>query len=235
MIYLEALTVNVGVGAQAQTILNRQTITLPSDRSLAILAHRADHLAAILKVITGTLLPLSGRVVRTAKVSFPIGSGAVFRPNLTCRQNIKYICDLYGVVSAPVVNFVQTTGGLGDGIDLPFVALPAPWRPRFMYALGYGMPFECYLFQEHIGTGDPQFRDICRELYDERLRTAGSIVATRNPKTALRLTASGGILYGGRLHLYDDVRDAARDFASLATPGGEDGDPADGASPEGDS
>jgi capsular polysaccharide transport system ATP-binding protein len=228
MIYFDNLTLNVGLGARGRTIIDSQTVTLPTDRPFAILGHDATELAALLMTITGSLLPFSGRLVRAATISFPIGGSAALKMNLSCRQNIKYICDIYGVTSGPIVEFVKTQSGIGESIDLPVASLPMPWRQRLIYSLGYGLPFQCYMFNEHVAVGDAEFRQRCLDLYDERMRSAGSIVATRSSRAAVRVATAGAILYGQRLHLYDDVRDAARDFDTLAaTP--QQGDAVDAA------
>jgi capsular polysaccharide transport system ATP-binding protein len=215
MIYLENVSLTVGKGQTRHTVLSDANVTLPSDRKLVIYGRDVTALLALANLLTGTLTPQSGRVVRTKRVSYIIGATSWVRPQLTVRQNIRHICEIYNLAAQPLIDYVNTVSGLGDGLNLTYAQLPGEWRVRFIYSLGYGMPFEVYVFHGIIAAGDMAFRRTCIELFEQRARTAGTILTSNEPRRAAAYGDCAAILHGGRLFLYDDMQPAVDDFNSL--------------------
>jgi capsular polysaccharide transport system ATP-binding protein len=224
MIYIDGVTLRIGMRPREEAVLAAATLTLPTDRQLVILGQSGPALTALAHLLSGSLTPQSGRIVRTNRVSFIVGLATLLRPKLTCRQNVKHICEIYGHDPHEITRFVADFTGLGDGIDTLLAVLPAAWRSRFVFALGYAMPFDVYLFDQHVAPGEPGFREKCLGLYQARASRGGTILVTRDVRRARQLGNCAAILHNTQLFLYDDVAQAIADFEALP-PLGHDREP----------
>lgn len=130
---------------------------------------------------TGKLRPDSGKVRRSALVSFPVASGGVFNGALTGRENLAFLCRVFGFDPRPIIKFVVDFTELGKAIDKPFKLYNRDERTKIMFASCYAIPFEIYVVDESMIGGRGQFREKCGELVRERMKTAGFMVFSSSP------------------------------------------------------
>ncbi|RVK62326.1 ABC transporter ATP-binding protein [Sinorhizobium meliloti] len=130
---------------------------------------------------TGKLRPDLGRVQRSSLVSFPVASGGVFNGSLTGRENLAFLCRVFGFDPRPIIRFVLEFTELGPAIDKPFKLYNRDERTKLMFASCYAIPFDIYVVDESMVGGRGQFRDKCDELVRERMRTAGFVVFSSSP------------------------------------------------------
>jgi len=169
---------------RGENVVNQVSIDLPSHRRMAVLGGPESGKTTLIGLLAGVIDPTRGRIERFAHLSFPAGYNRAFRFANTVRQNLAFAAQLYGADPAEVVNFVCGIIDLNDRIDRPMRELPVGMRPVVAFALTYALPFDTYLFDNIIGPGDAETRDLWRQLFEARAANAGAIVATRQPRVA---------------------------------------------------
>ena len=191
------------------------TCTLPTNRRFAIVGAPESGKSSLIRLLAGLLSPDTGTITRGARLSYPIGFGGGFRPTLTVRQNIRFICDLYEADVGEVTDFIARVGDIEHCLDEPFVGLTSRERIHLSFALSYAIPFDTYLVDGIIGAGDNAFRERCSAMLDGRAEQGGIILATRHIRTAERHANCGCLLVEGQLEFFDDMGDLGKRFAML--------------------
>ena len=79
----------------------------PSRTSVALLGRNGAGKSTLLQVISGALIPNSGRVLSDGNISFPIGLANSMHPHMSGAQNTKFIARIYGADTDALKNFVE--------------------------------------------------------------------------------------------------------------------------------
>lgn len=215
MIIFDNVTKTLTSGHIRTTVLDEVTLRIPTDRRVAIIGHHGSGKTTLIQLIAGLLTPTSGSIERHARVSFPVGFAAGFRPQLTMRQNLAHTARLYGADIGEVTGFVAAVTETEDVLDQPLGRLPQQTRLCFAYAVGYAIPFDVYLFDNLIAVGNADFRQKCFAMFESRSQSAGVLIATRDVRVAARHADMGAVINEGKIELYENVKDAIAMFESL--------------------
>lgn len=216
MIYLDGVTCLRQIGKNCVVVLDQVSAELPTNRRFVILGLPGAGKTTLLQLISGELAPNAGEIRRSARVSFPVGFQGGFDQKLTVAQNIEYVCNLYEVDVGEVSDFVGKVLELDGGLKRPLRGLTRQQRAKFGFALSYGMPFDTYLIDGQIGSGDQAFRERCLQMLTVRAERSGLIIATSVPTMARRLGDCGAILFNGKLYVYADLASALAEFEALS-------------------
>src|SRR5690606_32248955 len=88
-----------GVRKQVFTDLS---FTFPPSRHVAILGPNGEGKSTLMRLISGTAAPDRGRVIRRAKLSWPLGFSGGFNGSMTGIENIRFVSRVYGTDSDEV-------------------------------------------------------------------------------------------------------------------------------------
>lgn len=157
-------------------------VAFSADRISGILAPPGSGKTTAAQLTTGKLYPDRGRVHRESLVSFPVGSGGIFNSLLTGRENLAFLCRVFGFDPRTIIRFVVDFTELGKTIDKPLRLYNRDERTKLMFASCYAIPFDVYVVDEAIIGGRGKFRDRCEELVRERMQTAGFIIFSSSPR-----------------------------------------------------
>lgn len=152
------------------------------DRISGILAPPGAGKSTGAQLTTGKLRPDIGQVKRSSLVSFPVGGGGVFNSLLTGRENLAFLCRVFGFDPKPIIRFVLDFTDLGKTIDKPFKFYNRDERTKMMFASCYAIPFDTYVVDESLIGGRGAFRESCEGLVQERMKTAGFIIYSSSPR-----------------------------------------------------
>ncbi len=156
-------------------------VVFQPDKVTGILAAPGSGKTTAANLTTGKLRPDFGRVLRTSLVSFPVGGGGVFNGLLTGRENLAFLCRVFGFDPRPIIRFVVDFAELGKAIDKPFKMYNRDERTKMIFASSYAIPFETYVIDESIIGGRGQFRQECEALVQHRMQTAGFVIYSSSP------------------------------------------------------
>lgn len=186
-------------------IFSDVSIDIPSNRKVALLGASQSGKTTLIQMLAGLISPSSGSIFRSARLSFPAGYQRGFRLSASVRQNLMFAAQIYDADEDDLCAFVSDAAELEPMLDAPLKDLAAQERVNLSFALTYALPFDTYLFDNTIGTGDARFRSRCEAMYDARAREAGMIVATRFPRIALQLCDCALVIGNHGLTFFDNV------------------------------
>jgi len=217
VIALDHLTKSYRTPRGRKTVADDLTLELPAGVGVALLGRNGAGKSTLLKMIAGTVNPDRGRVLRRGSVSWPVGFGGSFHPDLTGAQNPRFVARIHGIDSRALVRFVAGFAELGDHFHMPLRTYSSGMRARLAFGVSMGVPFDTYLVDEITAVGDAAFRDKSTEIFRDRLRSAGAIVVSHSMPMVRELCSVGAVLEGGRLELFPDIDEAlARHEANMA-------------------
>ncbi len=217
MIRLENLSKSYKTVAGIRKVLDNVSITFPKGHNVGILGMNGAGKSTLVRIIGDAEPPDSGRVIRNAKVSWPMGFTGGFQSNMTARENARFVARIYGESTEYVEQFTEEFSELGKYFDVPLRAYSAGMRGRFAFSVSLACDFEYYLVDEALETGDARYREKFRRAFEERQENASVILVSHNEQTIRRNCDMAAILHDGNLDMYDNLKEALRFYKLLQT------------------
>ena len=205
MIALQNLTKTFDLNGISKTVLQDANMVFPTGRSVALLGRNGAGKSTLLRLIAGTLDPTAGKVRLTGSVSWPVGFAGSFHGDLTGAQNTRFIARIYGVDGDELIDFTASFADLGAHFHLPFRTYSSGMKARLAFGTSMGIAFDTYLVDEVTAVGDAAFRTKSNDLFQARMRNAGSVVVSHSMGLVRELCDAAAVLEGGHLIYYDDV------------------------------
>jgi capsular polysaccharide transport system ATP-binding protein len=200
-----------------KVVLDRLTLTLPWGAKVGVLGRNGAGKSTLLGMISGTVRPDAGAVVRHGAISWPLGFGGSFHPELTGAQNVRFVARIYGVDTEALVAFVEEFAELGDFMDMPVRAYSSGMRARLAFGMSMGVAFDWYLVDEITAVGDAAFRAKSLKAFKTRLSAAGLLMVSHSVRTIRAYCTAGLVLEAGQARYFDDVEAAiAQHEANMA-------------------
>lgn len=208
MIRLEALSKVYYTNGRQNLVADRLNAEFPTGASVGLLGRNGAGKSTLLRMIAGTALPTSGRVVSDGTISWPVGFAGSFHPDLTGAQNVRFVARIYGVDTDELVDYVDDFAALGQKYHLPFGTYSSGMRSRLAMGCSMGIHFDTYLVDEVTSVGDAEFREKSQRVFTDRLSNSSAIVVSHAMPMIRRLCNMGAVLDRGDLTVFDDIEDA---------------------------
>jgi capsular polysaccharide transport system ATP-binding protein len=165
--------------------------------------------STLMRLIAGVEESDTGRIIRAASVSWPLGFSGGLHNSLTGIQNSEFIARIYGAPVDRVVDFVADFSELGPYLNMPVETYSSGMRARLAFGISLSIDFDCYLIDEGLSVGDQWFRDKAQAAFDERRRHSGMLFVSHNPGTVKSYCDVGMVLVEGRLIPFTSLAEAA--------------------------
>ncbi len=189
-------------------VADKISVVFPTGRNVAILGRNGAGKSTLLRMISGTLEPDSGSIIRHNSVSWPVGFGRGFHREMSGAQNVRFIARIYGVDTDELLDFVEDFAELGKHFRLPIKTYSSGMTSRLSFGVSMGIQFDTYLVDEVTAVGDVSFKEKCNEVFSERLKKSGALVVSHSRNMVLRICESGAVLEEGKLTYFEDIGDA---------------------------
>ncbi len=192
------------------TVADRICLTFPADRAVALIGRNGAGKSSLLRIISGTMRPTSGRVEVEGRISWPVGFAGGFHGDLSGLQNTRFVARIYGIDTDQLVDFVYDVADLGDQFYLPFRTFSQGMKARLAFAVSMGIDFDTYLIDEVTSVGDESFREKSEAMLQDRLQTRGAVVVSHNGALLRRLCNAAVVIESGQATWFDSVGDALK-------------------------
>jgi capsular polysaccharide transport system ATP-binding protein len=189
-------------------ILRNASFLLPDGINLGVIGASGSGKSTLIRLIAGTEFADSGKIIRTGRISWPLGLRSAFDGNLTGRQNVQFVATAYGCDYRAMLDFVQEFSELGAYIDLPVDEYSAGMRQRFAFGLTMAVQFDTYLVDEIISVGDPRTRRLCEMVFASRAQRANVIMVSDDASDLRRYCQMGAVLDRGEIQFFTSMEDA---------------------------
>jgi capsular polysaccharide transport system ATP-binding protein len=207
VIRFENLTKAFDTDDTKKVVLDGLTLSLPPGRSIALLGRNGAGKSTLLQLIAGNQKPDAGRIVIGGSVSWPVGFGGAFHPELTGAQNTRFVARIHGVDPVSLTEFVADFAELGAHFNMPVRTYSQGMKARLTFGLSMGIAFDTYLVDEVTATGDQAFRKKSHATFRERVQGAGALIVSHNMDELRSLCDAALVLEGGRAYYFGCVED----------------------------
>lgn len=208
MIEFQRVSKSYRAGDGRKVILHDVDLRLTRGRSVGLLGRNGAGKSTVLRMIGGHVEPDSGRILRSARISWPLGFGGAFHGAMTGAQNVRFVARIYGVDTDELVAFVEEFSELGEFLHMPVSTYSSGMRARLAFGASMGVNFEVYLVDEITAVGDTGFRRKCQAAFDAKSATADIVMVSHSTGAIRRFCDSGIVLENGAATFYDDVEEA---------------------------
>lgn len=208
MIQIQNVSKHYRVAGHRRVVLRNVTADFLTGHSYGILGINGAGKSTLIRLLAGTEMPNSGRIKRDQRVSWPLGFAGGFHPQMTGRENLKFVARAYGESVREVLEFVEDFAEIGDFIDAPVKTYSSGMQARLAFGLSMAISFDCYLIDEVTAVGDARFAAKCAEVFSKRLQNADIIMVSHAIPTILEYCTKGAVVADGNLVLFDDVNEA---------------------------
>lgn len=198
-----------------KTILNRVSMEFLSGYSYGLLGVNGAGKSTTLRMIAGTILPNSGRITKSVRVSWPLGFAGGFHPMMTGKENLNFVARAYGEDVRRVTRFVEEFAEIGDYINAPVNTYSSGMSARLAFGLSMAIEFECYLVDEVTAVGDARFQQRCRDAFADRRKRSDIIMVSHSMGTIRSFCDKGILLVDGGVIFFDDVEAAIEAYYRL--------------------
>jgi capsular polysaccharide transport system ATP-binding protein len=196
-------------------VLNHVSTVFETGWSYGLLGVNGAGKSTLLRLAAGTELPNSGKVVRTGRISWPLGFAGGFHPHVTGRENLKFVARAYGEDMHRVTDFVEDFSELGDYLDAPVNAYSSGMVARLAFGLSMAIQFDWYLIDEITAVGDARFQKRCQDAFEERRKTTDLIIASHSIGTIKAYCKRAAVLVDGHLLMFESVDKAVEVYNRL--------------------
>lgn len=193
-----------------KVVVDRLSLTLPPGTKIGVLGRNGAGKSTLIGMISGTVRPNSGTIRRKANISWPLGFGGSFHPDLTGTQNVRFVARIYGMDTDALVDYVADFAELGDFMDMPVRSYSSGMRARLAFGMSMGIAFDWYLVDEITAVGDSRFRRKSLAVFRSKLKDSGLLMVSHNANTIRNYCTCGLVLEDGRAEFFEDIRHAIR-------------------------
>ncbi|MCB1328357.1 MAG: ATP-binding cassette domain-containing protein [Maritimibacter sp.] len=209
MIEFKDVSKSFWTGKQRKVILDRASFRIDLGNSLGILAPNGSGKTTIINMMAGLEKPDEGEIVKTSRVSFPLGFMGGVIARLSAKENARYVARLYGLDPDYIEAYTRWLCGLEEYYDFPVGTYSQGMRARFTFSLLLSLEFDIYLIDEGMPqTTDAEFNRKAGDVLRERLENATVIIVSHQARTLEKFARTAAVLRDGQLHLFDTLEEA---------------------------
>lgn len=224
MIELRGLTKSyVTEHGRRRFVFRDLTFRFPDGVNIGLIGGNGAGKSTLMRLLGGIDTPDSGAVITNKSISWPIGLQGGFNGTLSGRDNVKFVCRIYGSGRAEMqgqIRQVQEFAEIGDYFDLPVRSYSSGMRSRLAFGLSMAFHFDYYLIDEVMAVGDAQFKRKSKAALEERLKGSNIILVSHNMAEVSKLCDVVVLLQGGEATLYEDIREGIRAYQGDESPAG---------------
>ncbi|WP_395002725.1 ABC transporter ATP-binding protein [Cypionkella sp.] len=211
MIAFENVSKSFWTGKSRKVILDRASFTVEVGNSLGILAKNGTGKTTVINMMAGLEKPDEGRVIRTSRISFPLGFMGGMVGRHSAKENARYIARLYALDPDYVESFCRWLANIGEYFDMPLGTFSSGMRSRFSFALMLALEFDIYLIDEGMPSStDVEFNRKAGQVLRQRLKNATVIVVSHQAATLEKFCRSAAVLRNGQLYKFETLEEAKR-------------------------
>lgn len=208
MIELRNVTKSYRTKAGKHLVLDNVSLKFDGRENIGILGRNGAGKSTLLRIIAGIEMPDDGSIVRTGRISWPLGFSGGFNSSLSGEENCRFVSRIYGEDIDRVTEFAYEFSELGKYFHLPVRTYSSGMRSRLAFGLSMAIDFSIYLVDEVTAVGDRQFQKKCRKAFAARRTRSAVIMVSHDLKTISQYCDRCMLLQDGDLLLYDDIAQA---------------------------
>ncbi|PRA53609.1 ABC transporter ATP-binding protein [Pseudomonas sp. MYb187] len=198
-------------------VFRNLSLAIPPGKNIGLIGRNGAGKSTLMRLLGGADIPDSGSVVTDRSISWPVGLTGGFQGSMTGRDNIKFVCRVYGAEGEAMrekVRYVQEFAEIGDWIDEPIKTYSSGMRSRVAFGLSMAFDFDYYLIDEVMSVGDAQFKRKCAEVFKEKLQKSNVVLVSHSMPEIEKLCDIVLLVRDGGIQVYEDVAEGIKAYNS---------------------
>lgn len=170
-------------------VLHDLTLRLQPTQSVGILMEKRSGKTTLINMLSGVEMPTYGKIIRSSRVSFPLGSSAGVNSAWSFSENCRFIARIHGADPDYLEAFCVWMVGSSANIKRPLGTVSGDVRRQFLIALSFALDFDFYLIDEGVPvTNNSAFNRRLNQIAREKKRQAALLVVSHDLSTLARFT-----------------------------------------------
>ncbi len=199
-------------------VLENVSIVIPGDVNLGILGRNGAGKSTLLRMLGGIDFPNRGTIRSDDSFSWPMGLAGGFQGSMTGRQNIKFVCRIYGKSAAQIdaaIESVKEFAELGHYFDMPIKTYSSGMKSRLSFGLSLFFDFDYLIIDETLSVGDANFQKKAKRALWKKIESCNILLASHSMGILKELCDVGIVVDDGELYYYDDINSAIEMYEAL--------------------
>lgn len=198
-------------------VFRNLSLAIPPGKNIGLIGRNGAGKSTLMRLLGGADVPDSGTITTDRSISWPVGLTGGFQGSMSGRDNIKFICRVYGATGEAMrekIRYVQEFAEIGDWIDEPIKTYSSGMRSRVAFGLSMAFDSDYYLIDEVMSVGDAQFKRKCAEVFKQKLQKANVVLVSHSMPEIEKLCDIVLLVRDGGIQVYDDVAEGIKAYSS---------------------
>ncbi|CAN5270759.1 hypothetical protein BH10PSE7_BH10PSE7_36930 [soil metagenome] len=218
MIRFEAVTKYYPTANGRHYVFRDASFEIPDGVNVGIIGRNGAGKSTLVRLLAGVDIPNSGRIVRTGRISWPMGLTEGLQTSLSGRENARFVCRIQGVPSSDIpaiLKWVEDFAEIDKFFDLPIKTYSSGMRARLRFGITMAFDFDLYIIDELTAVGDQRFKKKSRAIFENK-RANASFIKVSHSMLELKTECDAGIFINGQvLTYYPSIDDAVAAYSDI--------------------
>jgi len=184
------------------------SLTIPPGKNVALIGRNGAGKSTLMRLLGGLDVPDSGRIITDRSMSWPVGLSGGFQGSLSGRQNVKFVCRIYGAQGDAMrraVQYVEDFADIGEYFDFPVKSYSSGMRARIAFGMSLAFDFDYYLVDEAFSVGDAHFRAKAVKEFKAKIDAANLIFVSHDMGQVKKLCDIVLLVQDGEVVQFEDI------------------------------
>jgi ABC-type polysaccharide/polyol phosphate transport system ATPase subunit len=200
-----------------------------------IIGRNGSGKSTLLQLIAGTLMPTSGTVRTTGRVSALLELGSGFNPDFTGRENVFVNGAIYGFTHSEMearMDEIASFADIGDFIEQPVKTYSSGMMMRLAFAVAVNVQPDVLIIDEALAVGDVFFSQKCFQRIREIVHRGATLIFVSHDMGAVQSLCDRALLLSHGNLLFDGApEDCVSRYFNLHSPPAKPGESVAGMHP----
>ncbi len=217
MILLKNVTKYYNTTNGKNYILKNVTMMLPR-KNIGILGRNGAGKSTLLRMLGQIEFPTEGSIYSSCSFSWPLGLGGGFIPNMSAKDNVKFVCRVHNKneeETRQIVKDVREFCEIGEYFDMPMRTYSSGMKSRVGFGLSLSFDFDYLLIDESLSVGDTRFKDKAKEALENKVNKCNVLMVSHSESMLKSMCDIGLLVHEGQLFYFDDIEDALKEYRKI--------------------
>ena len=199
-------------------VLKNVNQTIPSNVNVGILGRNGAGKSTLLRMLGGIDFPNSGIIRSNKSFSWPMGLAGGFQGSMTGRQNVKFVCRIYGKSDIEIekaIESVKEFAEIGDYFDMPIKIYSSGMKSRLSFGLSLFCDFDYLIIDETLSVGDKNFQVKSKAALRKKMEKCNVLLVSHSMPILKEICHAGIVVHGGQMYYFEDINDAIKTYDKI--------------------
>lgn len=198
---------------QKKYVFNSLNLHIKLGQNFALMGRNGSGKTSLINMISGIDMPNKGKIITTGSVSWKVGFAGSFQGSLSARENISFVCKIYGLKGKEVYDvceFCRDFSEIDEYFEMPMKTYSAGMKARVSFGLSMAFDFNLYLLDEVTATGDQFFVKKAKQALLDKMAKSNFIMVSHSIGEIRELCNLFGVIYQKEIVLFDNFSEASK-------------------------